>query len=327
MAEEVVIRDYRKEDLPAVKWLMLQYLPRFYDDIDESFSESLTEAHEKGYDPFGYFTKAKRVWIAEIEGEVVGMMSVSIKRGDSVKISPILIDKAYRGRGIGRKLIERLVQFVRENNLRKIYCTVAIQNTVTLAFFDRLGFVREGYLEQQYKGRMTEVVYGWFPGKEIPTADDITIREMEDRDMDAIKEIALSYLPRFYSEMDEQFVRNMIGAHRRKTASYATKHKIIFVAEKEGRVVGFITSTPKRGGGVKLFPSLAETLSIEKALIHHAVEHFRRIGRRKVYGFVPSTETDRIRLYLELGFKTEEVLLEPYKPGINEVGLGKVIAE
>jgi len=48
MAEEVVIRDYRKEDLPAVKWLMLQYLPRFYDDIDESFSESLTEAHEKG---------------------------------------------------------------------------------------------------------------------------------------------------------------------------------------------------------------------------------------------------------------------------------------
>jgi hypothetical protein len=41
MAEEAVIRDYRKEDLPAVKWLMLQYLPRFYDDIDESFSENL----------------------------------------------------------------------------------------------------------------------------------------------------------------------------------------------------------------------------------------------------------------------------------------------
>jgi len=326
MAEEVVIRDYRKEDLPAVKWLMLQYLPRFYDDIDESFSESLTEAHEKGYDPFGYFTKAKRVWIAEIEGEVVGMMSVSIKRGDSVKISPILIDEAYRGRGIGRKLIERLVQFVEENNLRKIYCTVAIQNTGTLAFFDRLGFIREGYLEQQYKGGMTEVVYGWFPGKEIPIAQDITIREMEDGDMDAIKEIALSYLPRFYSEMDEQFVRNMIEAHSRKTASYAIKHKIIFVAEKEGKVVGFITSTPKRGGGVKLFPSPAKTLSIEKALIHHAVEYFKRIGKRKVYGFVPSTETDRIRLYLELGFKTEEVLLEPYKPGVNEVGLGKVIA-
>lgn len=327
MAEEVVIREYRKEDLPAVKWLMLQYLPRFYDDIDESFSESLTEAHEKGYDPFGYFTKAKRVWIAEIEDEVVGMMSVSIKRGNSVKISPILIDEAYRGRGIVRRLIEKLVQFVRDNNLRKIYCTVAIQNTGTLAFFDRLGFVREGYLEQQYKGGMTEVVYGWFPDKEIPIADDVLIREMEDSDADAIKQIALSYLPRFYSEMDEQFVRNMIEAHRRKTMSYATKHKVIFVAEKDGKVVGFITSTPKRGGGVKLFPSLATTLSIEKALIHHAIEHFKQVRRRKVYGFVPSTETDRIRLYLELGFKTEEVLLEPYKPGVNEVGLGKVIAE
>jgi ribosomal protein S18 acetylase RimI-like enzyme len=108
MAEEVVIRDYRKEDLPAVKWLMLQYLPRFYDDIDESFSESLTEAHEKGCDPYCYFTTAKRVWIAEIEGEAVGMMSVSIKRGGSVKISPIIIDEAYRGKGIGRKLIETL---------------------------------------------------------------------------------------------------------------------------------------------------------------------------------------------------------------------------
>ena len=327
MAQEVVIRGYRKEDLPAVKWLMLQYLPRFYDDIDESFSEFLTEAHERGFDPFGYFTKAKRVWIAEIESEVVGMMSVSIKRGDSVKISPILIDEAYRGRGIGRKLIERLVQFVKESNLRKIYCTVAIQNTGTLAFFDRLGFVREGYLEQQYKGGMTEVVYGWFPDKEIPIADDVVIREMGDRDRKAIKAIAFPYLPRFYSEMDEQFVDNMIEAHRRKTATYATKHKVIFVAERNDEVLGFITSTPRRGGGVKLFPSLATTPQVEKALIAHAIEHFKRVGRRKVYGFVPASETDRIRLYLELGFKTEEVLLEPCKPGINEVGLGKVIAE
>ena len=46
-----------------------------------------------------------------------------------------------------------------------------------------------------------------------------------------------------------------------------------------------------------------------------------------MYGFVPSTETDRIRLYLELGFKTEEILLKPYKTGVNEIGLGKVVAE
>ena len=327
MAEEVVIRDYRKEDLPAVKWLMLQYLPRFYDDIDESFSESLTEAHEKGYDPFGYFTTAKHVWIAEIEDEIVGMMSVSIKRGGSVKISPILIDEAYRGKGIGRKLIETLVQFVEKNRLRKIYCSVAIQNVGTLAFFDRLGFVREGYLEQQYRGGMTEVVYGWFPGKEIPIADDVLIREMEDKDAETIKRIALSYLPRFYSEMNEQFVSNMIEAHRRKIISYATKHKIIFVAERNGEVVGFLTSTPKRGGGVKLFPSLALSLDIEKALLAYAIQHFKKVGRRKVYGFVPSTETDRIRLYLELGFRTEEILLKPYKTGVNEVGLGKIIAE
>ena len=111
MSKEVVIRDYRKEDLPAVKRLMLQYLPRFYDDIDESFSESLTEAHEKGYDSFGYFTTAKHVWIAEIKKEIVGMMAVSIKRGGSVKISPIIIDEAYRRKGIGQKLIDTLVQF------------------------------------------------------------------------------------------------------------------------------------------------------------------------------------------------------------------------
>lgn len=174
---------------------------------------------------------------------------------------------------------------------------------------------------------MTEIVYGWFPGREIPVADDILIRKMEDKDAEAIKRIALAYLPRFYSEMNDQFISNMIEAHRRKTVSYATKHKVIFVAERNNKVVGFLTSTPKRGGGVKLFPSLAISLDIEKALIAHAIQHFKRVGRRKVYGFVPSTETDRIRLYLELGFKTEGILLEPYKLGVNEVGLGKVIAE
>lgn len=158
-------------------------------------------------------------------------------------------------------------------------------------------------------------------------AEEVVIRDYRKEDLPAVKWLMLQYLPRFYSEMDEQFVQNMIEAHRQKIVSYATKHKVIFVAERNGEVVGFLTSTPKRGGGVKLFPSLAITLDVEKALLAYAIRHFKKVGRRKVYGFVPSTETDRIRLYLELGFKTEEILLEPYKTGVNEVGLGKVIAE
>ena len=48
--------------------------------------------------------------------------------------------------------------------------------------------------------------------------------------------------------------------------------------------------------------------------------NFRKIiGRSQEIGF--------FRLYLELGFRTEEILLEPYKTGVNEVGLGKIIAE
>ncbi|MGB9726680.1 MAG: GNAT family N-acetyltransferase [Minisyncoccia bacterium] len=146
--KEVIIRDYRFEDLSAFTQLMCEY--HHYDNFNERFSESLTEAHERGYDPYGYFTMPNRVWIAEIEDKIVGMMLVSI-RGGSVKIS-LIVDEAYRRKGIGRKLIETLVQFVKEENLRKIYCTVAIHNTGTLAFLKKLGFVHEGYVAQDGKG-------------------------------------------------------------------------------------------------------------------------------------------------------------------------------
>jgi hypothetical protein len=43
---------------------------------------------------------AKRIWLATIDGEVVGMMGV-IQTDDEIELEPIVVSEQWRGRGIG----------------------------------------------------------------------------------------------------------------------------------------------------------------------------------------------------------------------------------
>ena len=70
------------------------------------------------------------------------------------------IDRAWRGKGIGRQLLERLVDLARALGYHKMVLAALALNSAGLALYARVGFTRVGvYREQgQLDGRWVDVV-------------------------------------------------------------------------------------------------------------------------------------------------------------------------
>jgi L-amino acid N-acyltransferase YncA len=63
---------------------------------------------------------------------------------DGIGEATIFIDRAHRGRGIGRALLEALVQSARERGLYKLTAKVMAINEGSLKLFEQCGFRRVG---------------------------------------------------------------------------------------------------------------------------------------------------------------------------------------
>lgn len=73
------------------------------------------------------------VW--EEEGVVVGTVCLHICWEDLAEVRSLAVDKAYEGRGIGRRLVEACLDEARLLGLKKVFAL-----TYQEAFFARLGF-------------------------------------------------------------------------------------------------------------------------------------------------------------------------------------------
>lgn len=114
MEEEIMFRKCHLGDLPAVKRLISQYSPLFFGNINDDVLELLIKAQsevqsqKKDYGQLGY----KSIWVAEIKGEIIGMMPVFVMHNGLIKSSPIFIDKTSQ-RKIGPKLLGMWSQFLK----------------------------------------------------------------------------------------------------------------------------------------------------------------------------------------------------------------------
>jgi ribosomal-protein-alanine N-acetyltransferase len=101
----------------------------------------------------GIFQDCLRVgyccWLAELEQTVVGygVMSVVV---DESHILNICIHPQWQGKGLGRKLIQRLLKLARQHGAETAFLEVRESNRVAVAFYEKLGFVQIGRRRDYY---------------------------------------------------------------------------------------------------------------------------------------------------------------------------------
>jgi phosphinothricin acetyltransferase len=93
------------------------------------------------------------VIVAEEDSRVVGWGSLnpfSPRRAyDHVADFSVYVERGWRGKGVGRRLLERLIDLARDLGYHKMVLSTFPFNTAGVALYERLGFQRVGVYREQ----------------------------------------------------------------------------------------------------------------------------------------------------------------------------------
>lgn len=162
-APPFVLRELRWGDFPS---RMRAYLD-LYDEVRENpdlgmtlMAERPDEASEIGW--FSDLYRRTRLGqavavVGEIDGQPVGMVVISSPRfggtrseNSHVGVLGILVDRRYRGRGLGEALMVRALELARAR-FEIVRLTVFSVNTRAKRLYERLGFRTTGHLEREVR--------------------------------------------------------------------------------------------------------------------------------------------------------------------------------
>ncbi len=83
-------------------------------------------------------------------GQVVGMLHVEASRHGYGELG-MLVDRAWRGRGVGSALLAAAADWARDRGLHKLCLEVFAHNAAAIAVYRKAGYAEEGRRVAQYR--------------------------------------------------------------------------------------------------------------------------------------------------------------------------------
>lgn len=88
--------------------------------------------------------------VAAADRRIVGMIHTTVSRHGFGELG-MLVDREWRGRGVGSALIQATIDWAREQGLHKLSLEVFTHNTAGIALYRKCGFVDEGHRVKHYR--------------------------------------------------------------------------------------------------------------------------------------------------------------------------------
>jgi GNAT superfamily N-acetyltransferase len=135
----VIFRDARREDVPAIVALLA-------DDVLGAEREAAAdEAYQAAFEQVESDPRSRLI-VAEADGQVAGTLQLSILPGLSrrgmlrAQIEGVRVAAPYRGRGLGRAMIEWTIGVAREQGCGLVQLTSDKRRHDAVRFYESLGF-------------------------------------------------------------------------------------------------------------------------------------------------------------------------------------------
>ncbi len=184
-------------------------------------------------------------------------------------VGPVTIDPSYQGQGIGRILMQDVIEYAQHNDIKQVRLMQDSFNVASLSLYASMGFdVKDTVAFMQA----------------APTAEaDNSVRPITEPDLPAIEKLS----KRIYK-----------NSRRNEVAAAAPYGFAAFIRERRGRVTGYLLPG-NFGHGV------AETEEDALALIGEAA---RRLPPEMARFFCPLSESSLYRKALQAGCRTIKVM-------------------
>lgn len=142
--DQVTVRNYRPSDLSACRGLARQltevHRELYHDptiggvDLGKHFDDELAKVGPEN------------IWVAVSGSNVVGYTGL-IAGGDEGELEPLIVDKGYRGEGVGGLLAMRVIDEAKRAGLKYLNVRPVARNAEAIRFFKSHGFDKVGRVE------------------------------------------------------------------------------------------------------------------------------------------------------------------------------------
>ncbi len=142
---QVVIRELTAADAPAVSKIE-----------EETFSMpwSVQDFLEMVEADYAYY------YVAETDGEIAGCCGIRNIVGEG-EITNVVVAQKYRGRGIGRALMEYMLKEAPFHGIGDCTLEVRVSNTPAIKLYESLGFKGEGIRPRFYEKPVEDALIMW----------------------------------------------------------------------------------------------------------------------------------------------------------------------
>ncbi|MHA1712140.1 MAG: GNAT family N-acetyltransferase [Candidatus Freyarchaeota archaeon] len=138
----MVVQEFQEQDAEVLAEIFME---AFRDEVARGMEVITAEnfiAHSK--------RKDVKIFVAEWDGRVVGYAVVSKGDGLPVQVHMIAVKQEFRGRGMGKRLMERVVDYARSIGKKKTSLFTRPWNKAMRKICLDLGFVPEAYLRKEF---------------------------------------------------------------------------------------------------------------------------------------------------------------------------------
>ena len=160
------IRPYRDEDRAACREL--------WRDLTQHHRDLYDDQGIGGDDPGIYFdkylddSKLQGAWVAEESGEIIGLTGL-LKDEKGLEIEPVVVRTGHRDCGIGRRLVEHMLDEARERGATSVSIRPVARNAPAIRRFHEAGFRTLGHLEMFVT--LDDRERDWKPGLDLHGLD------------------------------------------------------------------------------------------------------------------------------------------------------------
>ena len=157
------VRNYQSSDLEACRALWAEMVQRHRDIYDDPSIGGDNPGLE--FDAHLARVGPEKIWVAISGAKVVGLVSL-IEEEQQAEVEPIVVSSRYRGRGLGRELLNHAVEQAKAAGVLCLSVKPVARNEEAIAFFHEAGFKALGHI-QLFMWLGPSSPGQWKPGPEL----------------------------------------------------------------------------------------------------------------------------------------------------------------
>ena len=134
--ENLIIEKMNLKDFEQIK-------ENLQNDFDDFWNANILESELKNNNSL-YF-------VAKKENEILGFIGIT-KNIDFVEILNIVVKKDFRNKGIGNKLLQKIIEVAKKMKMQEIYLEVNEKNQNAIKLYEKNNFEKKGVRKRYYNG-------------------------------------------------------------------------------------------------------------------------------------------------------------------------------